>query len=261
MWKIMNDCHQSQVPLVNELSNLPTPSTQATSDICIKFTEDLEREVTLWRNSLEDMVRFQKDCVTSLLEWLHLNVKQIDNEAVDYLPASQKEDIPLYDVCRAWADVVSQLSAEPVLQHLMAFSSVLQVVANKQADEIKQKKRKEELYRDLEKKTKAFEAFESKYKEKAASKGASQGGLESARHPIQEKRALVELLQKNVTEEEQRHARLCEENSTMIFESLKVGLPDVVYSIADFSYICAKEYGQLHDRLRSRKMASEVPPS
>lgn len=239
MWREMLTHHEKQVPLVEELSKLVTPSTKETSEFCKKITEDLEREVVMWHNSLEDMVTFQKKCVTSLLDWLHLNDIQIESEA-DENPASQK-DLPLYKLCQAWDDVVKQLSAEKVLQNLKQFSSSLQDVATKQADEIKQKRRKEDLYKDLEKKKKAFDAFERKYKEKASSKGSQ----EYSRHPIQERKALIELLQKNVAEEEQRYAKLCEENSTMIFQSLKDGLPDVVYSIMAFSRTCTEKYGKL----------------
>ncbi|KAI5055392.1 hypothetical protein GOP47_0028913 [Adiantum capillus-veneris] len=216
MWAIMFSCHQKQVPLVEELRDVEaTPTIKETSDFCKKITDDLERE--------------------------------IESDAVDNAAASQKVDIPLYDLCQAWADVLKHLSADNVLQSLRRFSGILHEMVTKQADEIKQKRRKEELHKELEKKKKAFEAFESKYKDKASIKEVTQGLQESSRHPIQERRALIDLLEKNVAEEEQRHAKLCEENSTMIFQSLKDGLPDVILNIMAFSQTCAKEYGSLYD--------------
>ncbi|MCO5572706.1 hypothetical protein L7F22_026465 [Adiantum nelumboides] len=252
MWTDMFNCHQQQVPLVEDLRDVEaTPIIKETSDFCKKITDDLEREVILWHDSLEQVVMFQKECIMALLDWLHLNAQQIEGDAVDNPAASQKVDIPLYDLCKAWADVLKHLSAEDVLQSLTQFSAKLHEMATKQADEIKQKRRKEELYRDLEKKKKAFEAFESKYKDKTGIKEVAQGLQGSSRHPVQERRALIDLLEKNVAEEEQRHAKLCEENSAMIFQSLKDGLPDVIVNIMTFSQICAKEYGALHDLANS----------
>eukprot|EP00250_Pteridium_aquilinum_P007215 c16984_g1_i1 orf=504-2501(-) len=246
MWKVMHTCHERQAPMVEELENMTAPSTKETSDFCKKITEDLEREVKLWHDSLERVVMFQKKCVMALLEWLQLNAKQAESEAVENLAAtSQQAVIPLHDLCEAWADAVNNLSAVRVLQDLEKFSSTLQDVATKQAEEIKQKRRKEDLHKELEKKKKALETFESKFKEKASSKGVPQGNQESLRHPLQERRALVDLLEKNFAEEEQRHAKLCEENSTIIFQSLKDGLPDVVKSIRDFAKECVEQYNRV----------------
>lgn len=248
MWTTMFECHQKQVSMVAELITFEaSPNTKETSDFCKKIIEELEREVTGWRESLEKLVTFQNDCMMVLLEWLLLNVQQSESEVIDNLASSQK-GATLCDLCKAWGDALKQISADKVLQALKEFSTILHDMATKQEDEIKQKKKKDDLHKDLQRKKKALEVFEFKYRDRQV----SQENRESfSRHPVQERKALVDLLEKNFKEAEERHAKLCVENSTMIVRSLQNGLPGVLQSIMDFSHVCAKKYGLLYDRVKA----------
>lgn len=248
MWKVMFECHQKQVSMVAELITFEaSPNTKETSDFCKKIIEELEREVTGWRESLEKLVTFQNDWMMVLLEWLLLNVQQSESEVIDNLASSQKV-ATLCDLCKAWGDALKQMSADKVLQALKGFSTILHDMATKQEDEIKQKKKKDDVHKDLQRKKKALEVFELKYRDRQV----SQENQESfSRHPVQERKALVDLLEKNFKEAEERHAKLCVENSTMILRSLQNGLPDVLQSIMDFSDVCAKKYGSLYDRVKA----------
>ncbi|KAH7420679.1 hypothetical protein KP509_13G016800 [Ceratopteris richardii] len=252
MWFAMHNCHRKQVPLVEELEHVKVNRTTESIDICKKITGVLQNEVFSLRESLRKMLMSQNDCMSALLDWLQINTEQMESDAVDNIMPAQKEDIPLYDLCRGWADLLGRLSTVEVLDSLTRLISILRDMESKQADEINVREREQDLYREIEKKKKLLEAFEGKYKSNANAKEVT-SVQDMSRNPVQEKRALIELLEKNALEEKERLAKLCEENSILIFQSLKDGLPDVIKSIANFSSTCAKAYGNLYDQILKRR--------
>ncbi|KAH7277517.1 hypothetical protein KP509_39G055100 [Ceratopteris richardii] len=247
MWSVMQNCHELQIPLVEELKairNLPT--IKKTSDFRKKLTDELEREIVSWHNNIVNLLSSQNDWMEALVDWLHLNAEQIETDGENNLSTLQNVDHPLLDLCHKWADSLKRLSAEELLQSLNRFSSSLHEITVKVEDEIKQKISKEILSKELEKKRRSLASFENKYKYKISGSETSQYQGQSLQQSMEESKARLELLAKTAAEEEEKYLKLCDENNILIFESLKNGLPEVIRSITAFSQACANEYGNLY---------------
>lgn len=247
LWTTMFDWHQKQMPLAANLVALKISSTSdETSDFHRKITEELEREVNNWHQSLENLITTQKEFTTALHGWLHLNIIQIESEVKEPLASPQKMATPpIYDLCKAWMEAAKGISADDALKELKGFSEILHDMVIKQAEEVKQKKKCESLTRDFEKKTMSLETFERKYSEKRERKVSQENQDLIVRTPVQERKVIIDLLKKRLEEEKERHSALCAQNSTKMFMGLKDGLPKVLQSITAFSHECSKAYTRL----------------
>eukprot|EP00249_Psilotum_nudum_P024000 c29054_g1_i1 orf=260-2413(+) len=254
MWKDMLECHTQQYQMVGNIKFLDNiPAVEETSDFHMKNTLQLEKETNAWHQNFSKLMTTQKDYMSALNGWLRLNIIQIESEVKDKLASPQKMATPpIYHLCRAWVQALDQLPGNAGPQALKTFCSVIHNMVQNQAEELKQKKKHESLYKEFDKKNQSLIYFEKKYTERHMDQQHSdeqqdliQGG--TARNPLQERKATVDALRTKVEEEKAKHEKLCLQNRTLTIESLQTGLPPVFYAITAFARACSEAYARLHE--------------
>lgn len=249
MWTSMCACHQKQLQMVDDLMALEMISSlDETSKFHRTITEELSKEITNWQQSLRNLIKTQKDYPVALHEWLHLNVIPIESDVKDKQAAPQHlHRPPVYLLCKAWIEALKDISGMNVMKDLEKFSDILLNMLTKQEEELRQKNKYETLEREYERKKSSLETFEKKYGNKHMEMHAAQENEELiTRNPVQERKSNVDLLQRRVDEEKEDHAKLCQQNSTMILKGLQEGLPGVLRSVRTFSDENAKAYTRLY---------------
>lgn len=249
MWVKMYEAHKKQDALVRELCGLKAEAAlnaKERSKFCETLTRDLEREMVLLRDNLGMMVSSQREWMDAMVEWLR---KHYGSEILGSSPAIT----PLVELFRAWGMMLKELPTERTLDDLKAFVDRLQEMGMKQQWEVEAKGKVDELEKDLEKKRRALELYELSYLEKNPRQGNAAG---EDRDPLQERKANVELIERELRGANEQHRKLCEENSVMMLLCLQRGLPSVHAAITTFADKCASGYNSLvHDH------AGRIDPS
>ena len=123
----------------------------------------------------------------------------------------------------------------------------MHAIVVQQAEEHKQKKRSESVFKDFEKKAGELRSLESKYGpySMAESLGSSR------RNPVPEKRAKVEMLRAKAEEEKTKHEKSVSVTRAMTLNNLQMGLPHVFEGMVGFSSVCMHAFESVYNQTKS----------
>ncbi|KAG2694173.1 hypothetical protein I3760_08G129200 [Carya illinoinensis] len=245
MWRSMYECHQVQTHIVQQLKYLNTiPSTEPTSEIHRQSTLQLELEVQQWHQSFCYLVKAQRDYIESLVSWLRISLFQISKNPLSR--AAQESRI--YSLCEEWHVAVDRIPDGVASEGIKSFLTVIHAIVVQQADELKQKKKSESAFKDLEKKVTQLRSLESKYGPYSMP-GSS--GITGSKYPVAEKRAKVEILRAKAMEEKTKHEKLVSVTRAMTLNNLQMGFPHVFQAIVGFSSVCTQAFESLYNKANS----------
>ncbi|GMN29029.1 hypothetical protein TIFTF001_002271 [Ficus carica] len=244
MWRSMYECHQVQKHIVQQLKYLNViPSTEPTSEIHRQATLQLELEVQQWHLSFCNMVKAQQDYIQSLMGWLRLSLFQFNRNSLSR--ASQESKI--YSLCEEWNLAVDRIPDKVASEGIKSFLTVIHAIVVQQAEEQKQKKKSESVFKDLEKKVLELRSLESKYGPyfMLESSGATR------RNPVAEKRAKVEMWRVKAEEEKTKHEKSVSVTRAMTLNNLQMGLPHVFEGMVGFSSVCMQAFESVYNHTKS----------
>ncbi|KAK4393874.1 protein ALTERED PHOSPHATE STARVATION RESPONSE 1 [Sesamum angolense] len=147
MWRSMYEFHQVQTHIVQQLKYLNCiPSTDPTSEIHRQSTLQLELEAQQWHLSFCNLMKAQRDYIQSLTGWLRLSLFQVGNNPI----SKTKQDSAIYSFCEEWQLTINNAPDKVASEGIKSFLSMIHAIVVQQAEEQKQKRRSESVFKELE---------------------------------------------------------------------------------------------------------------
>nr|CAD1840000.1 unnamed protein product [Ananas comosus var. bracteatus] len=222
MWEMMFLHHESQLKIVLDLKALDiSDSPMEMSEQHHKRTIELHDIVKEWHSQFHKLITHQKEYIQALNNWLKLNLIPIESslkEKVSSPPRMQRP--PIQALLHAWNDHLEKLPEELAKSALLSFAAVMDTILKLQQDEMKQKEKCEEMGKEFQKKSRAFEDWYYKYS-----------------HRRQR--------QSRLDDEVEAYNKLCKQVREKSLTTLKTHLPELFRALSDFARSCADMYSKL----------------
>ncbi|XVF33625.1 hypothetical protein REPUB_Repub17cG0184000 [Reevesia pubescens] len=255
MWGSMHQFHEVQNNIVQQVRGLINRSGKgdSTSELHRQATRDLESAVSAWHSSFCCLIKFQRDFMHSLHGWFKLSLLPVSNDNVD----GNKEPSDAYAFCDEWKLALDRVPDTVASEAIKSFINVVHVISDKQAEELKVKKRTETASKELEKKASSLRNIERKFYHSYSmvgigppDSGPDHGLVLDARDPLAEKKSELAACQRRVEDEMLRHAKAVEVTRAMTLNNLQTGLPGVFQALTSFSAlftealdsVCSRSY-------------------
>ncbi|GKV44103.1 hypothetical protein SLEP1_g51322 [Rubroshorea leprosula] len=240
MWRSMYEIHQVHTHIVQQLKYLNfIPSNEPTSEIHRQSTLQLELEVQQWHLSFCNLVKAQRDYIQSLTGWLRLSLFQFSKNPL----SGANQDSKIYSFCEEWHLAVDRIPDKVAAEGIKSFLTVIHTIVVQQAEEHKQKKRADSIFKEFEKKAAELRSLESKY--------GPYSMPETSKNPIADKRAKVEMLRAKAEEEKSKHEKSLGVTRAMTLNNLQVGFPHVFQAMVGFSSVCMQAFESVYNQAKS----------
>ncbi|CAN4111857.1 unnamed protein product [Withania somnifera] len=240
MWKSMNQFHQVQNDIVQQVRGLINRATkgQSTSDLHRQATRDLESAVSAWHASFCRLIKFQRDFIRSLHGWFKLTLVSVNSEPTN----GNREFSDSFIFCDEWKLALDRIPDTVASEAIKSFINVVHSIYVKQTEELKIKKRTESASKELEKKASSVRSIERKYYNSYSmvgiglpDVGPDNGNVLDARDPLAEKKAELAASQRRVEDEMVKHSKAVEVTRAMTLNNIQTGLPGVFQAMTSFS--------------------------
>lgn len=230
MWKTMNDCHQVQSHISQQLLLLTSHNTEPTTENHREATLQLEGGVSFWYNSFCRLTRSQRDYVGALDKWIQLTNCPVDGENQNcYLPT-------VHSLCQKWLHALNELPEQVVSEAIKNFLKVIRSIRSQQQEECNMKKRIDKLERRWQKELTSLKEIETKL-QISDRLGDQESGL-SPRHPLSIKRSKSDALRKQYEDEKAEYLSFIQVSRAMTLSNLQKSLPRVFEALTEFSSVC-----------------------
>lgn len=238
MWRSMNQFHQVQNDIVQQVRGLVNHTTkgESTSDLHRQATRDLEAAVSSWHSGFCRLVKFQRDFVCSLHGWFKLTLLPVNSD-----PTTNREHLSeVFAFCDEWKLALDRIPDTVASEAIKSFINVVHSISLKQAEEIKIKKRTETASKELQKKASSLRHIEKKFYHSYSMVGLPDTGPDNglgldARDPLAEKKAELGACQRRVEDEMVKHSKAVEVTRAMTLNNIQTGLPGVFQAMTSFS--------------------------
>lgn len=253
MWRSMNECHQYQSLIVQQVKNLEMKeSREPTSDNHRQATHQLETEVTHWHSSFCSLIKSQREYIRALHGWIRLSLLQLGNE----VEREQGNRPPIYALCEEWQQILAKLPDKVASEAIKSFGSVVHAIVTKQEDEQKQKKKTENLSKELDKKITALRNIEQKYYSSyslpAKRDLISDSGFEMETiDPLKEKRDEIDAYRRRLENERLDYSKSIQITRAMTLNNIQTGLPGVFQAMLGFSGVCMQTFQAVYNQTLS----------
>ncbi|XAR54187.1 hypothetical protein NMG60_11029214 [Bertholletia excelsa] len=240
MWRSMNQFHDVQNHIVQQVRGLENRSTKgdSTSDLHRQATRDLESAVSGWHSSFCRLIKFQRDFICSLHGWFKLTLVPVNDEPITV----SNEPSEVFAFCEEWKLALDRLPDTVASEAIKSFINVVHSIFMKQTEELKMKRRTESASKELEKKASALRSIEKKYYSSYSmvgiglpESGPDNGHALDARDPLAEKKSELAACQRRVEDEMLKHSKAVEVTRAMTLNNLQTGLPGVFQAMTSFS--------------------------
>ncbi|XP_057783990.1 protein ALTERED PHOSPHATE STARVATION RESPONSE 1 [Salvia miltiorrhiza] len=245
MWRSMYEFHQVQTHIVQQLKYLNcVPSTEPTSEIHRQSTLQLELEAQQWHLSFCSLIKAQRDYIQSLTGWLRLSLFQVGNNPVH----KSKQDSAFYSFCEEWQLAINNAPDKVASEGIKSFLTVIHAIVVQQAEEQKQKRRSDSVFKELEKKAGELRSLESKH---GPSYSMPETSGDTSKDPVREKRAKVEALRSKAEDEKAKYEKSISVTRAMTMNNLQMGLPHVFQAMTGFANVCTQAFESVHNQAKS----------
>ncbi|CAN4125950.1 unnamed protein product [Withania somnifera] len=244
MWKSMNQFHQVQNDIVQQVRGLINRATkgQSTSDLHRQATRDLESAVSAWHSSFCRLIKFQRDFIRSLHGWFKLTLVSVNSE----LTNGNKEFSDSFMFCDEWKLALDRIPDTVASEAIKSFINVVHSIYVKQTEELKIKKRTESASKELEKKASSVRSIERKYYNSYSMVGIGLPDMGTDNGNVLDLAAS----QRRVEDEMVKHSKAVEVTRAMTLNNIQTGLPGVFQAMTSFSslitesleVVCTRSY-------------------
>ncbi|XP_061359569.1 nitrate regulatory gene2 protein isoform X2 [Gastrolobium bilobum] len=259
MWRVMQAHHEKQSSIVTLLRSLDiSQSPTETSEHHHDRTYQLLIVVQEWQSQFEKLVNNQRRYIKALSSWLKLNLIPIESNMKEKVSSPPRvKSPPIQILLHAWHDHLEKLPDELARTAIANFAAVIDSIFHQQEEELHLKRKCEETRKELTRKKKQFDDWESKYKQKKIPDEFDLDGTEGENDSdevVREKRLLYEQVKRRLDEEEETYAMQCQQVRQKSLGSLKNRMPELFRAMSDFSLECSKMYREL--KSKSQKLSS-----
>ncbi|KAJ8573388.1 hypothetical protein K7X08_009899 [Anisodus acutangulus] len=241
MWKSMNQFHEVQNDIVQQVRGLINRATngQSTSDLHRQATRDLESAVSAWHSSFCRLIKFQRDFICSLHGWFKLTLVTVNTEPTTN---GNRDFSDSFMFCDEWKLALDRIPDTVASEAIKSFINVVHSIYVKQTEELKIKKLTESASKELEKKASSVRSIERKYYNSYSmvgiglpEMGPDNGNVLDTRDPLAEKKAELAASQRRVEDEMVKHSKAVEVTKAMTLNNIQTGLPGVFQAMTSFS--------------------------
>lgn len=244
----MFDCHRQQEKIVTDLRFDTSNAPEETTKQHLNRTTQLYNVANEWYTQSDKLFIHQKQYIGALNNWLRLNLIPIESNLKEKVSSPPKSVVPpIHDLLQAWHSHLDQLPFTVALQGIKSFAAIISKISGKQLEELKQKKVYEEAQAELERKRKAYREFELRYSPEIKGSEENDGAQTEANNkdPLTERKLALEILEKRVQEESEKHKRICKLTRDISLKSLETGLPALFHALVGLSRNCFEIYREL----------------
>ncbi|KAJ8565565.1 hypothetical protein K7X08_008141 [Anisodus acutangulus] len=259
MWKSMNQFHEVQNDIVQQVRGLINRATkgQSTSDLHRQATRDLESAVSAWHSSFCRLIKFQRDFIRSLHGWFKLTLVSVNTEPTTN---GNRDFSDSFMFCDEWKLALDRIPDTVASEAIKSFINVVHSIYVKQTEELKIKKRTESASKELEKKASSVRSIERKYYNSYSMVGIGlpeigpdNGNVLDTRDPLAEKKAELAASQRRVEDEMVKHSKAVDVTRAMTLNNIQTGLPGVFQAMTSFSSLMTEAFEAVCTRSYSIK--------
>ncbi|XP_021725341.1 uncharacterized protein LOC110692622 [Chenopodium quinoa] len=230
MWKTMNECHQVQFQISQQVLLLISHNTEPITENHREAAMQLEGGVSFWYNSFCRLTKSQRDYIESLCKWIQLTDCAIDGENQNCCPSEVRA------LCQNWLLALDRLPAQVVSEAIKSFLKVIRSIRLQQQEEFNLKKKVDKLERKWLKELESLSEIEKKLQ--VSNRFADMESGLSLKHPLSVKRAKIGDLQKMHENEKARYLSSIQISRAMTLSKLQKSLPHVFEKLTEFSNAC-----------------------
>ncbi|KAJ8545727.1 hypothetical protein K7X08_018310 [Anisodus acutangulus] len=252
MWRSMYECHHVQTHIVQQLKYLNTvPSTYPTSEIHRQSTLQLELELEQWHLSFCNLVKSHRDYIQSLTGWLRLSLFQLGNNPVH----KTNQDNAVYSLCEEWHLAVNNAPDKVASEGINSLLTVIHAIVVQQSEELKQKKKSELAFKELDKKSSELRSLESKYGPYSIPDSSSST---RSKNPVTEKRAKVEAVRAKAEDEKAKYDKAVSVTRAMTLNNLQMGLPHVFQAVTGFANVWTHAFESVYNQAKNTDQSHDM---
>ncbi|XP_047315003.1 nitrate regulatory gene2 protein-like [Impatiens glandulifera] len=231
MWKSMNQFHEIQNQIVQQVKGLINKTTkgESTTDLHRQSTRDLESSISSWHSSFFNLIKFQRDFIHSLHSWFKLTLLPIKTEPT----TTTKEKSNAFEFIDEWKLALEFVPDTVASEAIKSFVNVIHSISLKQTEEIKTKRRMETTSKELERKSSGVRNLERKFYRSYSTVGIGVGL--DAHDPLSDKKEELAVCQRRVEDEMVRYSKAVEVTRAMTLNNLQTGLPGVFQAMTSFT--------------------------
>ncbi|XP_047982103.1 protein ALTERED PHOSPHATE STARVATION RESPONSE 1-like [Salvia hispanica] len=245
MWRSMYEFHQVQTHIVQQLKYLNCiPSTYPTTEIHRQSTLQLELEAQQWHLSFCSLIKAQREYIQSLTGWLRLSLFQVGNNPI----SKSKHGSTMYSFCEEWQLAMNNAPDNVASEGIKSFLTVIHAIVVQQAEEQKEKRKSESVFKELEKKAGELRSLESKH---GPSYAMPETSGDTSKDPVREKRAKVEALRSKAEDEKAKYEKSISVTRAMTMNNLQMGLPHVFQAMTGFANVCTQGFESVINQSKS----------
>ena len=241
----MYEFHQVQTHIVQQLKYLNCiPSVEPTSEIHRQSTLQLELEAQQWHLSFCSLIKAQREYIQSLTGWLRLSLFQVGNNPI----SKSKHGSTMYSFCEEWQLAMNNAPDNVASEGIKSFLTVIHAIVVQQAEEQKEKRKSESVFKELEKKAGELRSLESKH---GPSYAMPETSGDTSKDPVREKRAKVEALRSKAEDEKAKYEKSISVTRAMTMNNLQMGLPHVFQAMTGFANVCTQAFESVINQSKS----------
>ncbi|KAJ4776950.1 DUF630 family protein (DUF630 and DUF632) [Rhynchospora pubera] len=254
-WKEMLDSHETQKEIIFAVNCFTCPAYgKFSNDAQRHATLKLEAEIRNWRSCFSSYISAQRDYIEALNGW----VSKFISPDPGYYAKSKNGVPPLALMCNEWVVGFGKLPDKPVLGSIRNFVRSVRVLWIKQGEEQQQKRKVDNLAKEIDKKVFAFKRAENRILETKLLEYKPETDAKQRLEHLAERKEMLNNLRKRLESEKSRHHDCMRETHDVTLNGFKIGLAGIFESLTDFSKDSLSLYNGLLANMEKSKEFEKI---
>ncbi|KAF7828997.1 nitrate regulatory gene2 protein-like [Senna tora] len=260
-WKMMLESHETQYQILNQVRFFNCPSYGKFCNGSHRLaTIELEAELQNWRACFTAIVSAEKAYIEALHGWLsEFRVSEVEMYSwgmYSTLPYKINKP-PLLVITHDWLAWLEKMPDKKVNFSIKSFSKDIQTLWVQQGKELRQKRKVDELSKEIDRRNIAFQREESKILGSECSEQEAEASVQTRIQYLSKKKDLLETYRKRLEAERAKHQSSLVETQNITLNAFESGLCSVFQALAEFSKASIKVYASLVNYSENAKLLLE----
>lgn len=269
-WRTMLESHETQNQIVFEVKSFSSPAYgKFCTDLHRHATFQLHAELQNWRSCFISYLTAQKAYVEAIYGWLSkfiLPEVEFCSRRRASVPPYIVGGPPMLVICHDWLTSLQNLPDRPVSCAMKCFSRDLRVLCVKQEEEQQQKRKVDNLAKELDKKIVVFQQAENRILEPKLSELKAETDMRQRVEYLSGRRELIDSSRERLEAEKAKHHECMQETQRVALNGFKTGFANIFDAVTEFSRDSLKLYSMLvvyndHKTKQTDENEEEPPPT
>ncbi|MQM02221.1 hypothetical protein Taro_034984 [Colocasia esculenta] len=248
-WRIMLESHETQNQIVFEVKSFMSP---AYGKFCTNqhrhASFQLLAELQNWRSCFMSYLTAQKAYVEAIYGWLSkfiLPEVEFCSRRRASVPPYRGVGPPMLVICHDWLTSLQKLPDRSVSCAMKCFSRDLRVLCVKQEEEQQQKRKVDNLAKELGKKIFAFQRAENRFLEPKLSELKAETDMRQRAEYLSGRKSVLDEFRERLEGEKAKHHECMQETQRVTLNGFKTGFANIFNALTEFSRDSLKLYNTL----------------